>query len=169
MTIELLAAVGELIGGIGVLFTLLFLILEVRRNTKILQVNAKTAGMESFAAFNELLSSDSEVANLLERLGRGEAISSFTPSDRFRATTLCRALIQRMEAQFFQYKAGIIDENYWRQRMNWLKGFLTIPEMENWWEVEARSSQYTDEFVEHVNAFHSSMKMGHAGQTETST
>jgi hypothetical protein len=48
---SLATSIGEFIGGIGVLATLIFLTIEVRKNSRILRANAKTAGMDSFASF----------------------------------------------------------------------------------------------------------------------
>ena len=166
MTIEELAAIGELIGGIGVLATLLFLTIEVRRNSKILRMNAQTAGMESFAGYNECVAADLELSELFDRLFGGEMLSSFSSIERFRMTLAIRGLIQRMEAQFFQYKGGLIDEQYWTQRMKWLRGFLIMPELEGWWEIEGESAQLTEEFVRHVNSSTHSLQMGQAGQVK---
>ena len=42
MNFEQISMVGEFVGGVGVLATLIFLLFEVRGNTKILKANAST-------------------------------------------------------------------------------------------------------------------------------
>jgi hypothetical protein len=163
MNFEQISMIGEFVGGIGVLATLLFLLFEVRGNTKILKANAKTSGMESIAHYNETLAHDEILSELFERLGSGESLDSFTRLEQFRLTVAMRGLIQRLEAQYFQYEAGLVDDQYWNTRRRWLKSFLDLPNLLDWWAVESKSSQLTDEFVEHINSTKNGFVMGVAG------
>ena len=167
MDIEQLAALGEILGGIGVLGTLIFLAIEVRHSSKILQINAQSLGMQSFATFNEILATDPELVSLVDRvMGGGEAYSTLTPAEKIRFSVAIRALLMRFEAQFFQYKGGLIDELYWQTRMRWLKGYLSIPTLENWWEMESASALLTNEFVDYVNAVDEKVTIGRFGQVD---
>ena len=163
MSLEQLAALGELVGGLGVIATLLFLALEVRSNSRILRANAKTAGMESFANYNEMIATDPFVAPIIQAMLRGEG-ARLDEVERFRFTAVVRALIQRMEAQYFQYVEGLVDEAYWTQRRVWLKGFLENPALQEWWELEARSAQVTEEFVRHINSTPMAKRIGIDGR-----
>ncbi|MFK8049605.1 MAG: hypothetical protein AB8B81_14360 [Halioglobus sp.] len=163
MNFEQISMIGEFVGGIGVLATLLFLLFEVRSNTKILKANAKTSGMESIAHFNETLAHDEILSELFERLTSGESLDNFTRPEQFRLTVAMRSLIQRLEAQYFQYQAGLVDDQYWNTRRTWLKSFLDLPNLSDWWAVESKSAQITDDFVEHINSTKSSFVMGAAG------
>ena len=163
MDLEQISMIGEFVGGIGVLATLLFLLIEVRGNTKILKANAKTSGMESIAHYNESLAHDEILSELFERLTVGESFDSFSRLEQFRLTVAIRGLIQRLEAQDFQYEAGLVDDRYWNTRRTWLKSFLDLPNMTDWWAVESTSAQVTEEFVEHINLTKSSFVMGATG------
>jgi len=163
MDLEQISMIGEFVGGIGVLATLLFLLFEVRGNTKILKANAKTSGMESIAHYNETLARDKILSELFERLTAGESLDSFSRPEQFRLTVAIRGLIQRLEAQYFQYEAGLVDDQYWNTRRTWLKSFLDLRNISDWWAVESTSAQITDEFVEHINLTESSFVMGAAG------
>ena len=116
MSFEQFASIGEFISGIGVLATLIFLTIEVRKNSRILRANAKTAGMDSFASYNEWLAGDPEVSNLFDRILTGESIDTLSSGEQFRLTLAMRAIIQRVEAQYFQFSEGIVEESYWAQR-----------------------------------------------------
>ena len=163
MSLEQLAALGELVGGLGVIATLLFLALEVRNNSRILRANAKTAGMESFANYNEMIATDPFIAPLIQAVLRGEG-AQLDDVEMFRFTTAVRALIQRMEAQYFQYVEGLVDEEYWTQRRVWLKGFLDNPALSEWWAREAKSSQVTEQFVRHINSTPAAPRIGIDGR-----
>jgi len=53
--------------------------------------------------------------------------------------------------------------------MRWLNGWLSMPSLGNWWEVEAKSAHVTEEFATHINSVNYSMKMGRAGQVQEET
>ena len=166
MSISELASIGEFVGGIGVLATLVFLVLEIRRSTKTLRANAKTAGMESLATFNELIASDAEIAAIFQRILSGESLNSFDANELFRFHIMVRALVQRMEAQYFQYVEGLIEPGYWKQRRSWLKSFVDSPALRDWWLAEANSAQYTEEFVLHINSTQQRCQIGPEGQLQ---
>lgn len=163
MSLEQLSSIGELVGGIGVLATLLFLVFEIRNNSRILKANAKTAGMESFASYNELIATDPYLPPLIGKVLR-KGFGSLDTDEHFRVTAAIRALVQRMEAQYFQYTEGLVDPVFWSQRRIWLKGFLSNPGFIEWWELESRSAQVTDEFVLHINSTDSEVIIGINGQ-----
>jgi hypothetical protein len=164
MSFEYFAMIGEFVGGLGVLATLVFLLFEIRNNSRILKANAKTSGMESIAHFNETLAHDEVLAGLFDRCLSGEPLNSFSSPEQFRMTLTMRGLVQRLEAQYFQYEAGLVDEQYWKIRRGWLKSFLDQPSLSQWWAVESVSSHITDQFVAHINSTQSSIKMGPRAQ-----
>lgn len=165
MSLEQLAALGELVGGLGVIATLLFLALEVRSNSRILRANAKSAGMESFARYNEMAATDPLLAPIVQRVLQGDG-APLDEVEQLRFTLAVRALIQRMEAQYFQYREGLVDEDYWTQRRVWLKGYLDQPALREWWTLEGKSAQLTEEFVRHVNSTPVGLRVGLNGQVE---
>lgn len=160
-----LALIGEFLGGIGVLATLIFLTLEIRNNSRILIANAKTSGMNSFAEFNEMLATDGVLPGLLDRVLSGEQLDSFKSEDQFRITLAFRALIQRIEAQYFQYSDGLVDEAFWNLRRTWLKSVLALPNLAGWWALESKSVQFSDEFVANINTAPNRISIGPMAHT----
>ena len=164
MNLERLALVGELLGGVGVLVTLVFLTLEVRKNSRILRANSQTAGMLSFAAYNEMLATDPVLPGLFIRVLAGEDIDSLDPEERFRVTLALRGIIQRIEAAYFQFVEGQVEEPYWAQRRMWLKSIVLRPNIAKWWAVESKSAQVTEAFIAHINSSESSFEMDFLGR-----
>lgn len=158
--IERLALLAELIGGIGMLATLVFLALEVRKNSRILRANAKTTGMQSFASYNEMVATDPVLPALFSRVFAGDDFDLFDPEERIRMTSALRGIIQRIEAEYFQYVEGLIDERYWTQRRTWLKRLLLLPNIAKWWAVEEKSLMETEEFIAHINSTETTLEMG---------
>ncbi|MCP5131848.1 MAG: hypothetical protein H6985_19955 [Pseudomonadales bacterium] len=164
MNFEQIALIGEFVGGLGVLATLVFLIFEVRGNSRILKANAKTSGMESTAHYNEVLAQDEVLAGLAHRVSSGEPFDSLSSLEQFRLTLVLRGIIQRLEAMYFQYEAGLVDEEYWNTRRCWLKSMIDQPSLSKWWEAESASSMVTDQFIEHIAATRGSFILGPGAQ-----
>jgi len=160
MNFEQIALIGEFVGGLGVLATLVFLIFEVRGNSRILKANAKTSGMESAAHYNEMLAQDEVLAGLAHRVLTGEPFDSLSSLEQCRLTLVLRGIIQRLEAMYFQYEAGLVDGEYWNTRRCWLKSMIDQPSVSKWWDAESLSSQVTNQFIEHINSTRSSFIMG---------
>ena len=77
-----LGAIGEFISSIAVLITLIFLTLEMRRNSRLLiRSNARITASDSAKSLSELL--DKEVAEII-RVGCIDGMSVLDPPERYR-------------------------------------------------------------------------------------
>ena len=82
MTIEQLGNIGELIGAVATVATLLYLALQIRANTRATKAEARRANRSAhFASFAEIVASD-EVAQIYEK-GLQDR-SSLTSTERLR-------------------------------------------------------------------------------------
>lgn len=92
MTLQELRSVGELIGGLGVIFSLVYVAFQVRQNSRQIQQNSRHleasmyhASGEGFNRWWTLLAQDDAVANLWQRGVAGEML---TPSERLRFNSM---------------------------------------------------------------------------------
>ena len=67
MTIQDMGAVGEMIGGIAVIITLIYLTLQIRQNTRAVRLNTGHAVTEEFRGMFELVAGSSDLAELISR------------------------------------------------------------------------------------------------------
>lgn len=67
MDIQDFGAIGDIVGGVAVVFTLIFLAFELRRNTRSVRASTSYEAQNSIALVNEAASRDPELLKLLTR------------------------------------------------------------------------------------------------------
>ena len=82
--LEALGSLGDFIGGLAVIATLLYLAIQVRQNTQLLRANTLAATAAATVSFNHMLGSDPAVARVfqvgLENLAASRRKSSVSSS-----------------------------------------------------------------------------------------
>jgi hypothetical protein len=126
MTITELGAVGELVGAIGVIASLVYLAVQVRQNTRSLAASqrlalAQTYQMRSDALQSMLVQSASSIVGgiifKLTQAGYPENIAALdvlTPEEKSRFRQWQIAQQAHWDNMHFQYQQGFLDEEYYR-------------------------------------------------------
>ena len=127
MTIFELGALGELLGSIAVLFTLVYLAIQIRQNTLSMKESRRLALAQTYQMRSDALqmmlvnASDSEhigpIITKLTGLGYPEDISALeqlsqVERGRFRLWQIAQHT--HWDNMFFQYQQGFIDEEYYQ-------------------------------------------------------
>ena len=147
MTLEALGNVGELLGGLAVVVSLLYLAFELRANTRTARAAAAAQSQDSLASINDLLASEADLAKLVASAAERGSLEGLAPEEAFRLNMLLRANLQRFESMYFLYEAGLLEERVWAVRRYWMAGFLKTPMVAEWWNVERDSSCFTPDFI----------------------
>ena len=131
MTLNELGNLGEFVGSIAVVISLIFVGLEIRKHTKeTRRVNARyTAGDQARALL--ALIKDEEMATLMVT-GLSE-LKSMTPVERFRFDMGTLIYLQVMEQAFTNARYGDMDEDILTGYRNAIPSLLTAPGGEQWW------------------------------------
>ena len=127
MTIVELGALGEFLGSIVVLFTLVYLTLQVRQGNRSLEESRKLALAQTYQMRSDALqmmlvqASDSDhigpIITRLTTVGYPEdikALDHLTDEERGRFRQWQIAQQTHWDNMFFQYQQGFIDEEYYR-------------------------------------------------------
>ncbi len=127
MTIFELGALGELLGSIVVLITLVYVAVQIRQNTQAMQESRKLALAQTYQMRSDALqmmlvnAADSEhigpIITKLTGLGYPEDISALeqlsqVERGRFRLWQIAQHT--HWDNMFFQYQQGFIDEEYYQ-------------------------------------------------------
>ena len=153
MTLESLANVGEILGGVAVLVSLLYLIFEVRRNTRSVRSSAVWDSELAFGELNNEISQNPQLAGLCMRALREETRpSDLTEQEWAQVHYLVRACLQRAQAQWFLWKQGDLPDDLWQMRRRWAKAYISIPLVGEMWEMERRQHIYMPGFVDSVES-----------------
>ena len=155
MNWEAIGAVGDFVGGIAVVLSLVYIGFQVRQNSRQIDQNSRHleasmyyASGEGFNRWWSLLVQDESVADLWRR---GLAAEELTPTERHRFRSMAMMLFTTLENNFHQVQLGshsrdtlVISKTTWKR-------LLDSPGGSAWWKREARRS-FTHEFVEAVDS-----------------
>ena len=127
MTIMELGALGELLGSVAVLVTLVYLSVQVRQNTRTMDESKKLALAQTYQMRSDALqmmlvhAADSEHIGpiITELTGAGYpedlgALERLSKEERGRFRQWQIAQQTHWDNMFFQYQQGFIDEEYYR-------------------------------------------------------
>jgi hypothetical protein len=78
-------------------------------------------------------------------------LSEFSESERIALTFTLRSFAQQVEAQFFQYEAGILNEEVWNAHLTTFAALMSFPAAAEWWHAETLMPIYTKSFLDRVS------------------
>ena len=113
MKLQSLAQIAEILGGIAVLVSLVFLIMEIQENTAVSK--AATYQQLTGQALELMLegSRNPELSSAIRKFSV-EGIESLGEEDAFRYFLWSRAGWRHFENAYFQHQHGVLGDNEWR-------------------------------------------------------
>jgi hypothetical protein len=141
MNWDAVGAIGEVIGAIAVIATLLYLAIQIRQNTKAIRSTTLTAITEH-KHFELRWSSDIATAwrkSLTDP-------SSLTPDESWQMAEWMTSSIVARQNEFFQHKHGLIDDDTWEASEKIISLALSGDWARNWWN-EFGPNAFTEDFV----------------------
>ena len=145
--LEALGNIGDFIGGIAVIATLVYLAIQVRQNTQLIRANALSTTASASVDFNYALGNNPASARVFQ-LGL-EDFRSLTEDERRQFLQLLRGMFTSYEHTFQQYERGMFDATVWHHTRASLKRTLLLPHVAVWWE--RRKEVFTPSFVEELD------------------
>jgi hypothetical protein len=164
MNWDAIGAAAEAVGAIAVLATLVYLAIQTRDNAKVLKARAVWDAQSSFVEVNEQLGDGGLVSELIYRAIQPE--QEFSEYEKYLLHRFLRGWMQRMEAQYALYQAGILDEEVWLLRKGYAKAVLNIPLLEESWRLEKENSMFTKAFVAEIESSDETELAGFSGVEE---
>jgi len=164
MTIQEWGSIGEIIGGVAVVISIIYLAIQIRSNTRAARASASFDATHSWATLNE------KVAFMDDRTMK-VTIHSYKPEtrwgeieevDRARISLLHRALFQKLEGQYYLYQYGLLEAGVWSKRKTWAAGLIQLPFYSEWWAQEKQQLIYSDAFTDAIDNS-AAIKVGAAG------
>ena len=131
MSIADLGAIGEFIASIAVLITLIVLVLESKRNTKLLQrSNSKDIFFHNGQTLMPILDPDNTEMYLR---GHNEGMPALNPVERYRFDLLFVPWLQSCEQAFSDYREGMFPLDQFEVFENSVAAWLTTEGGSEWW------------------------------------
>lgn len=152
MNWEAIGALGEIVGALAVVISIVYLSTQIRSNTRATKASAGFEAAHSWASTNEwLVGIDPNFkSKVVESYLPESNWNDFTPEERLDITVMNRALFQKLEGQYFLLKYDFLDEGIWAKRSKWAASLISLPFYKVWWEQEKTQHIYSDEFIEAI-------------------
>jgi len=132
---DAIGAIGEVIGGVGVVASLLYLAVQTRQNTRAVRVASFHQVADSFSELSLAVFQDPSLVSLITR-SRSEP-DSLTPEDTARFGFFLLTLFRRAESMFFHCEQGALQRESWVGIHRTLEVMLTHPMADQWWSESA--------------------------------
>ena len=155
MTLQELGSLGELLGGVAVVVSLLYLAIQIRHNTRGLEQNKELMRLsfeneirKETNDFRSMIAADADLANLWQRGLTGEA--ELDPSENLRLDLLNVNITSFLRAQFHARSRGI-----YPYEAVFLRTVVRTPGFREWWsgarklasEDDSEVAKYIDEII----------------------
>jgi hypothetical protein len=146
--LETLGNLGDFVGGVAVVATLVYVALQIRQNTSATRA-ATFLGLTNAWQDVLLASARPEVVDLRVRAAADP--DSVSESEYVQLALTARVFFRRFENDFFQYRSGTFDPGGWEGYRNSLTAdVLASPSLRAFWEQQR--SSFAPEFVAYVDA-----------------
>jgi hypothetical protein len=142
MDLATLANLGEFVGGLVVMVSLIYLAYQVRQNTLSLRTENYARILDRMSTIQAQIATD---GNLNRIVVRGcQDPEGLTPSERIRFTWAMYELIGAGEFMFHQGQEGTLPEDVWERWKATIVWWLSFPGVRLWWA--ARPSPFSRSF-----------------------
>lgn len=148
MTIQEWGAIGELIGGIAVLITLIYLAIQVRQNTTALHTASRQEIVSSFRGCVRLSCEPGAARKYASGL---HSYPNMPFDDRSMFALLINDLALFFQGAFALYESGQLEEETYHAYLNWFACNVATPGGGAWW-AEVGRPHFTKRMVEVVDA-----------------
>jgi hypothetical protein len=147
MTLQDLGNVGEFLGAVAVLVSLIYLALQIRQNTTTVRAGTSAAISESLARVLEVIGSDPKTARLWIRGIGGDP--SLDTEDVLQFGFLFGSYIRRVENAYYQQLRGFVDPQHWQTTERTLSTIMGPEGGRSSWERSRHI--YSDRFAAYVD------------------
>jgi hypothetical protein len=146
-TLSQLADLGELIGGIAVVASLVYLAIQIRQNTRMVRGTTLHQNTDLWSSlFFRLAEPDIAQAYVAGMTGRGD----IRPSQYTQFFFICRAMFVAFENQYYQMRQGVLDpETYAAYERSISTQLLAFRGFRIWWEQSR--SVFSPAFIAHLD------------------
>ena len=148
MDIAQLGAIGELVGGLAVIGSLLYVGVQVRAQTQESRLASVHSLNVAYGTYLDTLIESKEVREVyLQGLGDFEGLEL---EQRLLFSACLGKAFRFHESAFHQWRAGRIDADTWKTFNQPFADLLNYPGLRTWWTT--RSDWYGERFQAHIES-----------------
>ena len=131
MSLQDLGAVGELIGGISVVISLVYLAVQIRQNTQTVRASAYQSILAAAVQARLTVAQDPVLCRrMLDGLHESEKL---TDDEKAQLRQTISAMLRLFENVFFQYRRSMVEEAIWESWRLTTIAMFSRPDVQEWW------------------------------------
>ena len=159
MSLSDLADLGELLGGVAVVASLVYLAVQIRQNTRTVRASTLHQNTDLWSSlFLRLAEPDLARAYVAGMAGQ----SDMKPLQYTQFFFICRSMFLAFENQYYQMRHGVLDsEAYASYERSISTQLLAFQGFRLWWEMNR--PVFSPEFVDHVDAMIAAVPLADPG------
>ena len=143
MELQTLANVGEFLGGLGVIVSLIYLAVQIRGNTSSQQSETYARSLERMAYMQEFMAKDHALTKMFNE-GLIDP-TQLTLTQKIQFAWVLTEMFGNLEFMFFQSEQRNIPAELWDRWVETLKWWLTFPGVVAWWK--GKPTPFTPAFM----------------------
>jgi hypothetical protein len=148
MNWEAVNAISQLVSSIAVVFSVLYLGIQVHRSTRVAKLATQDAAATALRDVTKPLMENAELERIW-RIGL-EDLSALSTEDRARFFHAAYQFLKAFETIHFHYVYGLMDRQLWEGWRGLLQHYVAAPGMAHYWRL--RPEVFSARFRKFVNA-----------------
>ena len=146
MTLQDLGNLGEFLGSIGVIGSLVYLAMQIRQNTRSVRSSAYQAAVASTVDVAARFASSNTLSETFSKGFRD--YETLNGAERYRFGAYAYGMFRSYENIFYQHAQGAIEENLWLGFHNMLQRDIKVTGLAAWWD--SQRNIFSPEFQRYV-------------------
>lgn len=147
MNWDAIGSLGDAIGGVGVILTLLYLAHQTRQNTRAVRAASFQQVADSLSDVSITIFKDPSLVSLIERVKSDAA--SLSDEDIARYGYFLLATLRRIESLYFHAEQGTIEGQSWLGTQQTLLFIFSLEVARRWWTKNA--SRFNEDFRAYID------------------
>jgi len=133
----LVGALGELLGAVAVVVSLVYLSRQVHQNTTAVQTANAVTVQGNFQQLARMFYTDREMGDIVLRAMKDD--DDMTPADRIAAYAYFFDFLKTAELAYYEFRNGDLDPQLWEASFEFYHAYFTTPGFKAYW-AERRSA-----------------------------
>ncbi len=135
MDLDYLGNIGEFMGAVGVIISLIYLGRQLNQNTKVVRASSYQEISHNSIELLKLLISDGEMAEIFTR-GREGGVDVLSPVERVRWHSMMLSIFRHWDNMYYQYRNDTLERELWKSYQHVIRGYLADVGFQEWWEEQ---------------------------------
>jgi hypothetical protein len=132
-SIALMGNVGEFVGSIGVLVSLIYLATQIKKSTEAEQTSTFQAIVRDFGDMNQMMAGGPDLSYLyVQALENFEILK---PDEKARISQVFFMTFRYFENMFYQHRKGYLEEEVWAGWKRLILTYFARDGFQTWWSV----------------------------------